>query len=223
MENVILFIIVLVIPCIAFSIISMTYSKYKNNILRSKLSGFEVARKILDENNLKDMYIVEVKGSLNDHYDFKQKVIRLSTDVYHGDDVTAATVASRICSYAILDKQNNGLMKFNFTLNPLIVFDTYMAYLLFIVGLCLQDFSVVSIATILLLIALVFYLVMLPVQFEAIKEAKEMLNRADVLNKSEMEDSEKVLKVSVYTFIMSILTCISNLFNEILYNLKRRG
>lgn len=218
-----IFIVVLLIPCIAFSVISMTYSKYRDNKLKSKLSGFEIARKILDENNLKDMYIVEVKGNYNDHYDYKQKVIRLSTDIYHGDDVTAAAVASRVCSYAILDKDNNSFMRFSFTLNPFIVLDTYLAYILFIIGLCLQDFAIVDGAVLLLVIALVFYLVTLPVQFNAINKAREALNKLDKLEMSEKEESNSVLRFSAYVFIMSILTCITNLYNEIMYNMKKRG
>ena len=145
MENIIIFICILLIPCCAYSVISYNYSKYKESSLKGKISGFEVARKILDDNDLKDMYIVEIKGNLNDHYDFNQKVIRLSTDVYHGENITSAVVASRVCEYAIQDKVDNKLFKIGATLNPIIKFDVYAAYILFIIGLCLQDFGIVII------------------------------------------------------------------------------
>lgn len=223
MENVIWFVLVLILPCISYSVISVTYSKYKEKELKKKLSGFEVARKILDNNNLKDLYIVEVKGNLNDHYDYNQKVIRLSTDVYHGESITAAAVAARISSYAIQDKNNNTYMKFRFTLNPIVTFAIYLAYILFIFGICLQDFGMVSLATSILGFALVFHIVTLSVEFDAVKIANKSLKEIDILNKEEIDRIENVLKVSMYTFIMSILTCISNLFNEIVYNIKKRG
>lgn len=114
-------------------------------------------------------------------------------------------------------------MKFNFTFNPLINFDIYISYLLFIIGICFQDFGLIKIAFILMLVALAFYIVVLPVQFDATKKADNLLKRLDVLEETEIEYSSKVLNVSVLSFIMSILTCISNLFNEILYNMKKRG
>lgn len=223
MESAIIFIVILLIPCLAYSVISVTYNKYKENNLKSKLSGFEIARKILDNNDLNDMYIVEVKGKLNDHYDYNQKVIRLSTDVYHGENVMSLTVASKICSYAILDKNSNGFMKFVFSINPLVVFINYMAYLLFIVGLCLQDVQVIKVASLLLGSVLLLRVIALPVEFNACKEASKSLNKINKIEKNELEGSEQVLKVAPYTWIMSILTCISILFSELLYNLQRRG
>lgn len=221
MESVVTFIIILLIPCVAYTFISLTYAKYKDRELKKKLSGFEVARAMLDKADLKSLYIVEVKGNLNDHYDFKQKVIRLSTDVYHGETATATAVAAKIASYAILDKRDDNFMKFKFTLNPIITFAIYITYILFIIGICLQDFSMVMLASGILGACLIFHIVTLPVEFKAIKVANELLKDLDNLSKEEMTDTEAVLKVTAYTFIMSILTCISNLFNEIVYNIKK--
>lgn len=223
LENVITFVLVLILPCLAYTIISLTYSKNKEKELKKKLSGFEIARSILDNNDLKDLYIVEVKGNLNDHYDYNQKVIRLSTDVYHGETVTSMAVAAKIASYAILDKRNNTYMKFKFTLNPIINFAVYIAYILFILGICLQDFSMVSLASGILGFVLIFHLVTLPVEFNGKKVASGELKKLDKITKEEISDTEAVLKVANYTFVMSILTCISNLFSEIVYNIKRRG
>ena len=97
MENIVLYLLILVIPAIATININATYSRYKNKGIKNKLSGFEVARKILDDNGLQDMYIVEVHGNLTDHYDPNQKVVRLSTDIFHGETVAALAVAAHEC------------------------------------------------------------------------------------------------------------------------------
>lgn len=223
MENVIIFVCILLIPCIAFSLISFTCGKYKDIDIKKKLSGFEVARKILDEHNLKDMYIVEVKGSLNDHYDYNQKVIRLSSDVFHGESIMSTAIAARIATYAIQDKNNNGFMKFKFTLNSLMTFANYIAYILFIVGLCFEENDLLLLASGLILLSLLFHIVTLPVEFDNKKIANKSLKDIDVLEKDEINNVSNVLNISVYSFIMSILTCVSNLFREIMYNLQRRG
>lgn len=223
MENLCVFLVMLFIPCLAYTVISITYNKYRENNLKNKLSGFEVARKILDDNDLKDMYIVEVKGKLNDHYDYNQKVIRLSTDVFHGENATAAVVAAKISGYAILDKNNNKFIRFFFLVNPFIVFLNYVAFLLFILGLFIQDFQVIELAYLLLGCVLIFRFIELPLEYKVVKESEVFLNSVDKFEKKEILSMKDVMKIVPYTWIMSILTCISNLFGEIMYNLQKRG
>ena len=74
--QIILFIAIITIPAIAQAFITISYKKYSEVQNGEKLSGFEVARKILDANNLKDMDIVSTPGTLTDHYDPSRKVVR---------------------------------------------------------------------------------------------------------------------------------------------------
>ena len=111
MENIILFLLALILPVIASININMTYKKYKKVNNSKKLTGFDVARKILDENGLNNMYIVEVRGNLTDHYDPRQKVVRLSSEIFHGETIAAAAVAAHECGHAIQDKEGYTWMK----------------------------------------------------------------------------------------------------------------
>ena len=61
--------------------INAMYSKYKKVQNVKGKSGAEVAREILDKNGLQDIYVVETKGNLTDHYDPQRKVVRLSTNL----------------------------------------------------------------------------------------------------------------------------------------------
>jgi Zn-dependent membrane protease YugP len=70
---------------------------------------------------------------------------------------------------------------------------------------------------------LVFHVVTLPVEFDAIKRTDKYLRKNDILSKKELEDASVLFKVSPYTFIMSIITCISTLVSELMYNIQRRG
>ena len=69
------------ISLLAQILVSTSYSKYKKVLNNKDLTGFEVARKILDKNGLKDIIILETKGNLSDHYDPRSRVLRLSQDV----------------------------------------------------------------------------------------------------------------------------------------------
>lgn len=223
MDIAIIFLGILVIPCILFTIINTVYNKYKDVDNKKKLSGFEVAREILDSHGLEKVYIVEIKSNLSDHFDYDHKVLRLSSDVFHGETLTAAVVAARVASYAVQDKDGYSLMKFRSFLSKIITFVNYAAYILFVVGLAMQDVSIVEIANYFMLLVLAFHIVTLPVEYDACKRASKDLAKNDILTKKEIEESDKVFKVSPYTFIVSIITCISTLVSEFMYNIQRRG
>ena len=94
MDNIGLYFLALIIPLIAQIYVSSTYRKFKNISNNKELTGFEVARKILDKNGLKDMYIVETGGNLTDHYDPGRKTIKLSSDIFHGTSIASIAVAA---------------------------------------------------------------------------------------------------------------------------------
>lgn len=223
MESIVLYILVLIIPLIAQLNINATYSRYKGEKNKKKLSGFEVARKILDENGLKDMYIVEVRGNLTDHYDPNQKVVRLSTDVFHGETIAAAAVAAHECGHAIQDKENYSWMNIRSMLCPIVNFMTYLAYILFFISILLQMADMLLLAIALVLFGLVFQLVTLPVEFDASKRANEQMDKLSLLDENEIEGTKKVLKAAALTYVASVLSSLLNLFRLILaYSDDRR-
>lgn len=223
MENIALYLLVLILPIIASINIDSTYNKYNKINNKKKLSGFEVARKILDENGLKDMYIVEVKGNLTDHYDPTQKVIRLSTDIYHGETIAAAAVAAHECGHAIQDKENYTFMRIRSFLIPLVNFATNMAYILFVISILLQVVDMLMVSIVVVFLSLVFQLVTLPVEFDASKRALVQLKDLKLLDRGEHEGSEKVLKAAAFTYVASLLSTVLNLIRLLMiYNDSRR-
>lgn len=223
MNIAIVFICILLVPCVLFIIINNIYNKYYEVDNKKKLSGFEVAKAILDSHGLDKVYIVEIKSNLSDHYDYDHKVLRLSSDVFHGESLTAAVVAARVASYAVQDKDGYSFMKFRSFLSKFIVFVNYIAYIMFILGLALQDVNIIEMANYFILLVLIFHLITLPVELDACDRGKKYLIKNDILTKKEMEEVDNVFKVSPYIFIMSIITCISTLVSEIMYNIQRRG
>ena len=69
MELLIIFLLMLIIPVYASIKVNLSYKKYVKIDNEKKLTGFDVARRILDENNLGEIYVVETKGTMSDHYD----------------------------------------------------------------------------------------------------------------------------------------------------------
>lgn len=223
MENIALYLLVLILPIIASIRIDSTYNKYKKINNNKKLSGFEVARKILDENGLKDMYIVEVKGNLTDHYDPTQKVVRLSSDIFHGETLAAAAVSAHECGHAIQDKENYTFMRIRSFLCPIVNFATNIAYIMFVISILLQVVDLLMVSIVVVFLSLIFQLVTLPVEFDASKRALTQLKDLKLLDKNEQEGSEKVLKAAAFTYVASLLSSVINLVRLLLiYNNSNR-
>src|SRR5690625_2798485 len=129
------------------------------------MTGAQVVRKILDENGLFDVTIEEVKGVLSDHYDPRSKVVRLSSDNYHGHSMAAAAVAAHEVGHAIQDAEEYAFLKFRTALVPLASFGSNGAFFIILAGLLLGSMNLLLLGIIFMAFAVLFQLVTLPVEF----------------------------------------------------------
>ena len=138
MELLIIFLLMLIIPVYASIKVNLSYKKYVKIDNEKKLTGFDVARRILDENNLGEIYVVETKGTMSDHYDPRRKTVRLSTDVYHGTSISSLAIAAHECGHAIQDKEGYTWFKIRSMIFPIINIGQKIAYVVMIIGLFLS-------------------------------------------------------------------------------------
>lgn len=215
--DLLLYLLVLIIPLIAQINVSSTFAKYKQVANSKGMCGQEVARAILDANGLNKVHVVEVRGTLSDHYDSNQKVVRLSTDVFHGETIGALAVAAHECGHAIQDKENYAMLRIRAFLVPVVNLITYSAYIMFFVSLFLQmmDFILVAVAAV--FISLIFQLVTLPVEFDASKRAMKQLNKLSLVNKKEFDGAEATLKAAAWTYVAAVLSSMLNLLRLLRY------
>ncbi len=216
MDYVVLYLLILIIPAITSINIDTTYKKYKIISNNKNLTGFDVARAILDANGLKDMYIVETPGNLTDHYDPSKKVVRLSTDIYHGNSIASLAVAAHECGHAIQDKENYAFMRIRASLVPVVNFVTYGAYIMFAISLLANIANLLIVAVVSVLAGLLFQLVTLPVEFDASSRALKQIEKLELVSKSELEGSKKVLKAAALTYVASVLSSLLNLLRIIM-------
>jgi len=196
------------ITLIAQMYVTSSYNKYKNYDTKKKMTGFDTARKILDSNGLKDVTIVETKGNLTDHYDPKRKVVRLSTEIYHGISIASVSVAAHECGHAIQDKENYSFLKFRNTIVPFVNFSTKIGYLVIIIGIIFSLKKIAIIGLILLLAMLLFQLVTLPVEFNASKRAKKLLLDLNIVTDYELDESKTMLNAAALTYVAALVTTL---------------
>lgn len=214
--TVLLAVIALVIVLTAQSKINQAYRKYKQIQNKKKLSGVEAAKMILDANGLSDIYVVETRGELTDHYDPTRKVIRLSKSIFHGTSIAAVSVAAHEVGHAIQDKEGYIFMRIRHTLIPFVNFISYLGYLGIIVSLFAGITGYFYISILILFATLLFQLVTLPVEFDASKRACIQLEKLNIIDSNEVIESKDMLSAAAMTYVASLASTVINLLRLII-------
>jgi uncharacterized protein len=188
-----------------------TYSKYSKQPSRSGLPGAQVARVILDRNNLSKVRVEPVAGTLTDHYDPRRKVIRLSESNYRSNSIAAVSVAAHECGHAIQDASGYLPMKLRSGLFPLVAFSSQIWLPLFFIGVFVGAPLFIQLAAILFGAVLAFHLVTLPVEINASTRAYELLTRYGLLSREEANGTRRVLSAAAFTYIAAALTAFLTL------------
>lgn len=196
--------------------INSTYKKFKKVPNMKGMSGAEVAREILTKNGLDEVYVVETKGYLTDHYDPRRKVVRLSSDVYHNESIASVAVAAHECGHAIQDKDNYKFMRIRAALVPFVNFSSYAGYIAIVIGIISGLTNLIWLGILFEVVILLFQLVTLPVEIDASKRALKQLKEMDSLNDEELEHGKLVLTSAAMTYIASVASTVIELLRLIL-------
>lgn len=203
--DVILMLIIIVLPLYANIKINSTYSKYSKKQNSGKLTGKEVAEKILEMNGLSNVKVGRINGSLTDHYDPRNKTISLSDGIYNSNSISACAIAAHEVGHAIQDKERYSMLVFRSKLVPVVNFTSRLSSILVFSGFIFDLFNFITIGAILLTVGLFFQLITLPVEFDASKRAKEELQKCGLIEKQDTKGATKVLKAAAFTYVAGFL------------------
>jgi len=217
---------ILVVPALVFSIyaqmkVQSTFNRYSKVINRRGFTGADIARYILDTNGLGEIRVQTVRGQLTDHYDPAKKVVRLSDSVYSSTSVAALGVAAHETGHAIQHKTGYGPLALRTNLVPIAGVGSSVGPYIAIFGLIFNFPLLVNIGIILFTLAVAFYLVTLPVEFNASKRAISILESSDILAVEEIEPAKKVLKAAAMTYVASATVAMANLLRLVLLANRR--
>lgn len=208
--------IIILIPLIADLNVKRTYKKYLGVKNTEKLTGQEVARKILDKNGLDKVYVVETSGYLTDHYDPKRKTVRLSKAVFEGETIASIAIAAHECGHAIQDKEGYLFMKIRSAIFPIVNIATSISYYIILIGFLFEILDMVYIGIAFTLLGLLFQIVTLPVEFNASSRAQKELDGLHIVKKQESNGVRKVLKSAALTYVAGVLASAAQILRLIL-------
>ncbi len=213
----------------AQSKVKSAYSKYAKIRTERNISGSQVARELLDSHGLYDVLIERVPGELTDHYDPRNKVLRLSEGVYDKPSIAAAGIAAHESGHALQHAAGYKALGLRTALVPATQFSSKLAPLLFTIGFFLNIFIgtgfglyIAWAGVALFAIAVLFTLITLPVEFDASRRAKQQLVTQNILFLDEMEGVNKVLNAAALTYVAAAVTAIGQLLYYITILNRRR-
>ena len=211
MEYVIVYgltILSLIITMGAQAYINSSYSKYSKVNNKKGITGSEAAREILDKNGFEDIKVVETQGTLTDHYDPKNKVIRLSTNIYRDSSIASVSVAAHECGHAIQDKKGYIFLRIRHSLIPVVNLCSYAGYLVIVLGAIFSLLGLIWIGIAAEMVILVFQLVTLPVEFDASKRGLSEIKKNEFLDSKEVKDGRTMLTAAALTYVASVAAAV---------------
>lgn len=211
---------ILLLPAIiiafwAQSKVSSAYRKYRTVRTMNGYTGENVARMMLDAAGLYDVPVVEVRGELTDHYDPRSRVVRLSSDIYHGSSIASAGIAAHEVGHAIQHKEAYKPLVLRTSIASAVNFSSQASIILFMIGLLLSIPALTSIGIIFFTVAVIYQVITLPVEFNASKRALNILESRNILYGNEVSGAKKVLSAAAMTYVAAALMSISQLIRLI--------
>ena len=200
--------IILIVPTLLLSIwaqikVKSTFASYSQKINSRGITGAQAAAYLLRVNNINDVRIDRVSGSLTDHYDPSSKVLRLSESVYGKTSIAAVGVAAHETGHAIQHAVGYGPLALRSTLVPVANIGSSAGPVLALLGIIFSWNFLLNLGILLFGCAVLFYLVTLPVEFNASSRAVAILGKTGVMSPQELSGVKKVLNAAALTYVHS--------------------
>lgn len=202
----------MIISLIASARVKSTFAKYQRVANHSGMTGRDAAERILHGANIYDVRIERVSGHLTDHYDPRDKVLRLSDSTYQSASVASVGVAAHECGHAIQHARGYAPLSFRSALVPVANIGSQLSWLFIILGIFFGgSHTLIMIGILMFSAAVLFQLVTLPVEFNASGRALKLLSETGILQKDEVSDTRKVLSAAALTYVAAAATAVLQL------------
>ncbi|MCM3635445.1 MULTISPECIES: zinc metallopeptidase [Paenibacillus] len=199
-----------------------TFKKWSDVEASSGLTGYQAARRMLDNNGLQHIPIEPVAGALTDHYDPINRVVRLSEPVYYERSISAISVACHEIGHAIQHKESYPFLVARHKIFPIVNFASGIAPFLLLAGFLFNMFGLAQIGVIFFAITVLFQLITLPVEFNASNRARDLMVAEGFIRSDEERGVAKVLNSAALTYVAAALLSLIELIRFVLILTQNR-
>ncbi|HCL55924.1 MAG TPA: zinc metallopeptidase [Spirochaetia bacterium] len=206
---------ILIFPALILSFwaqyrVKSTFQYYSRQNIRSGKTAAQIAQEILHSYGIGYVKIAKTPGSLTDHYDPRDKTLRLSESVYDSSSVSAVGVAAHEAGHAVQHAKGYIPLIFRNTIVPGINISSWAAIPLFLIGLVLRSKILITIGIFFYAGVVIFHFFTLPVEFDASRRALAILKK-NYFSEQEYSGAKKVLQAAALTYIASALMAVLEL------------
>lgn len=218
---------IIVLPALLLALyaqfkVKTTFGRYLRERAYAGFSGAQVARQILDRRGLHNVVVETARGQLGDHYDPKDRAVRLSNDVYHGTSLAAMAVAAHEVGHAVQHAGNYLPLGLRSNLFPVANLGSQMAFPLFLVGFLFAWDTLMLVGIWFFIAALAFQVITLPVELNASRRAMGFLNEGGYLNRAEVPKVKSVLNAAALTYVAAAAVSATQLIRLLVLRGQRR-
>lgn len=192
--------------------VQSAYNKWSKVRARSGFSGAQAAQRLIQRGGLYDVSVEGVQGRLADHYDPRQKVLRLSPGVYQGQSVASLAIAAHELGHAMQDHEAYFPLRLRAALVPAVNIGSYMGWILLMIGIVLGSTQMAWLGVIVFSGGALFALATLPVELNASARAKRLLSESGlILGEEEQRGVNHVLNAAALTYVAALITAVLQL------------
>ncbi|MFM7374101.1 MAG: zinc metallopeptidase [Chthoniobacterales bacterium] len=192
--------------------VSGAFGKYKKVAASSGVTGAQAAREILNAAQIHDVEVREINDLLGDHYDPSKKRLCLSSDVFHTPSVAALGIAAHEAGHAIQHARAYAPLKWRMAIVPVTQFASQILPLVIIGGFMFHITGLITLGILCYAVLAVFQLITLPVEFDASKRAKVILQQMGMVQPGgEAAGVNKVLDAAALTYVAAFVAALGNL------------
>jgi len=192
--------------------VTSAFRKWGEVRASSNITGAECAREILQAAQIPDVEVVETNDFLGDHYDPRDKKLHLSTSVYNTPSVAALGIAAHETGHAIQHAKAYAPLKARMAIVPVTMVASRMLPFVILGGLFFHITGLITIGIYCYLVLLVFQLITLPVEFDASRRAKIILQQMGIVQPGEeVVGVNKVLNAAALTYVAAFIATLGNL------------
>jgi uncharacterized protein len=189
----------------------------------SNITGAECAREILQAAQIHDVQVVETNDFLGDHYDPTHKRLCLSSNVFNTPSVAALGIAAHETGHAIQHAKSYAPLMARMTIVPITQVASSMLPFIFIAGFIFHFSGLITLAVYCFAILLVFQLITLPVEFDASRRAKIILQQMGIIHSGEEAAGvNHVLNAAALTYVAAFIAALGQFLYFFLASRDRR-
>ena len=192
--------------------VKSAYNRWSQVPARSRMTGADAAQRLIQAGGLSGVQIEGIAGNMTDHYDPRDKVLRLSRGVYASSSVAALAIAAHELGHAMQDKEEYFPLRLRSAIVPAVNIGSYLGWILIIIGIVLQITQLAWLGVLVFSGGAIFALATLPVELNASARARQLLSQTGIIQgEDEMRGVSNVLNAAAMTYVAALITAVLQL------------